>query len=83
MKGCRDVLIPQIRKDGGKIEGNDVLKALHTIVADPHNWQMDAKGLSIFFGNSEDLNHAEIPDPITIPWAALKPVLQTSFAQPQ
>jgi uncharacterized protein len=54
VKGCRDVLIPQIRKDGGKIEGNDVLKALHTIVADPHNWQMDAKGLSIFFGNSED-----------------------------
>jgi len=83
VKGCRDVLIPQIRKNGGKVEGDNVLKALRAIVADPHNWQMDAKGLSIIFENSEDLSHAEIPDPITIPWAALKPFFQTSFTQPQ
>ncbi len=80
---CREVLIPQIRKRGEKVEGDGVLKALRKLVADPHNWQIDAKGLTIVFGDSDDLSHAEVPDPITIPWAKLKPVLLASFAQPQ
>ena len=44
---CREVLIPLIRKRGDKVEGDEVLKALRKIVANPHNWQIDAKGLTM------------------------------------
>ena len=80
---CREVLIPLIRKRGDKVEGDEVLKALRKIVANPHNWQIDAKGLTIVFSDGDDLGHAEVPDPITIPWVKLKPVLLASFVQPQ
>jgi uncharacterized protein YecT (DUF1311 family) len=58
----------------------EIPKKMFGIVSDPHSWQIDSKGITIAFVPDEIGCHACTPNPITIPWNAVKPFLTTEFA---
>jgi len=58
-------------------------KALHGIVVNSQNWQLDGKGLTIVFQDYAVACHACTPSPLTIPWTELRPYLKSSFAIPK
>ena len=58
-------------------------KTLQSIVADPRHWSVGRDGLSVFFNPYEVACYACTPDPLTIPWAELKPYLNPAFEIPQ
>jgi uncharacterized protein YecT (DUF1311 family) len=61
----------------------DLPKALNGIIRDPRNWVLDGKGLTIPFQPYAVACYACTPDPVTIPWAALRPFLQPGFQLPK
>jgi uncharacterized protein YecT (DUF1311 family) len=57
-------------------------KMLHDIVNTPSRWQLNASGLTITFEQGTVTCRACEADPVTIPWAELKPLLNPGFAIP-
>jgi uncharacterized protein YecT (DUF1311 family) len=57
-------------------------KTLHKIVSDPRNWKLDSKGLTIVFQDYAVAPRAAHPDPVTVPWADLKPLMKPDFTIP-
>jgi hypothetical protein len=55
-------------------------KTLHGVVADPRNWDIDAKGLTINFPEYSVTPRAEPVDPVTVPWGALSGFLAKGFS---
>lgn len=63
-------------KDSG--DGDSAPSTKETIeaaAADPERWLLTPAGLQISFDDGENGCHACDPGPITVPWAALKPML--------
>jgi len=58
-------------------------KTLHKIVSDPRNWKLDSKGLTIVFQDYAVAPRAEHPDPVTVPWSELKPLMKPDFVIPK
>ena len=54
-------------------------KTLHKIVSDPRNWNLDSKGLTIVFQEYAVAPRTAHPDPVTVPWADLKPLMRPDF----
>jgi uncharacterized protein YecT (DUF1311 family) len=57
-------------------------KTLHQIVENPQNWSLNAEGITIVFQPYAVACYACTPDPVTIPWADLKPMLRSGFPVP-
>ena len=62
---------------------DDWEKALPKVVLDPRNWQLDGTGLTINFPEYTVSPRVSPAGPVMIPWTALEPFLQTSFAIPK
>jgi uncharacterized protein len=62
---------------------DDWEKALPKVVLDSRNWQLDGKGLTIYFPEYTVSPRVYPAGPVTIPWTTLKPFLQPSFAVPK
>jgi hypothetical protein len=62
---------------------DDWEKALPKVVLDPRNWQLSADGLTIDFPEYTVAPRVSLVGPVTIPWTALKPLLQPGFAIPK
>ena len=58
-------------------------RTLEAIVTNPHDWELEPKGLALFFQPYQVACYACTPEPLRIPWADLKPYLQPGFALPQ
>lgn len=56
---------------------------VHAIAADPQSWRIDDKGLTLVFQPYAVACYACTPDPFTIPWTELKPLLNPGFAVPK
>jgi len=54
--------------------------AMFGIVRNPRSWQIDSEGITVEFGPYEIGCHACTPNPVTIPWSALRPFLTPKFA---
>jgi hypothetical protein len=65
------------------LQPGEMPKALHRIVTDPESWKIDHTGLSLTFQPYEVACYACMPQPMTVPWADLKPFLNPSFEIPQ
>jgi uncharacterized protein YecT (DUF1311 family) len=60
----------------------EVGKALPAITANPENWQIDEKGISIIFQQYAVSCYACTPPPFTIPWAQIRPLLNPNLIVP-
>jgi uncharacterized protein len=60
----------------------DAATTLRGILADPANWQMDDKGITIVFDPHAPICHACTWDPFTMSWESLKPLLNPAFPVP-
>jgi uncharacterized protein len=58
-------------------------KELHKILEDPGNWELDAKGITIVFQQYAIACRACTPEPFTMTWDSLKPLLNPGFEVPQ
>jgi uncharacterized protein len=58
-------------------------KELHKIVEDPSNWEIDAKGITIVFQQYAIACRACTPEPFTMTWDSLKPLLNPGFEVPK
>jgi uncharacterized protein YecT (DUF1311 family) len=54
--------------------------AMFGIVSNPQSWKIDNEGITVAFGPYEIGCHACTPNPVTIPWSALRPFLTPEFA---
>jgi uncharacterized protein YecT (DUF1311 family) len=54
--------------------------AMSGIVSNPQSWQLASKGITIVFRPYAIGCHACTPNPVTIPWGALRPFLTPDFA---
>jgi len=54
--------------------------AMFGIVSNPRSWKIDSEGITIVFGPYEIGCHACTPNPVTIPWRALRRFLTAEFA---
>lgn len=54
--------------------------AMFGIVSNPRSWKIDSEGITIMFSPYEIGCHACTPNPVTIPWSALRPFLTSEFA---
>lgn len=61
----------------------EMLQTLHKIVSDPRNWKLDSKGLTIVFQDYAVASRAAHPDPVTVPWEDLKPLMRPDFVIPK
>ncbi len=61
---------------------SEITSVLHTITSNPENWQIDEKGLSIIFQPYAVACYACTPEPFTIPWNQLRPLLNPDFLVP-
>lgn len=61
----------------------EVPKRLHSIVANPENWRLDASGLTITFQKYAVAPYCCTPQPVTVQWEELKPLLRADFAVPR
>lgn len=61
----------------------EMLKQLRSIVAHPAGWEIDRKGITIFFNPYEVACYACTPPPVTIPWTEMKAYLNPSFEVPR
>lgn len=60
----------------------EMVKTVHEILADPANWQIDEKGITIVFNPYAVACYACTPEPFTMSWNSLKPLLQPGFVPP-
>jgi uncharacterized protein YecT (DUF1311 family) len=86
-KQCDQYLRKALDYDGVSYESfmqpGEMAKALHAIVTDPENWQVDSKGITIIFQTYAVACHACTPSPLLIPWDATKAMLNPEFALPR
>jgi uncharacterized protein len=73
--------------DGGNYENwlsdpKGMQKIVHGIATDPSQWQIDEKGITIVFNPYEVACYACTPEPFTMSWQSLKPLLNPSFQIP-
>lgn len=61
---------------------NETAKTLHKITRDPASWRIDAKGLSIVFQPYAVACYACTPQPFTMSWEQLRPLLNGEFVIP-
>jgi uncharacterized protein YecT (DUF1311 family) len=54
--------------------------AMFGIVSSPHSWKIDGDGITVVFAPYEIGCHACTPNPVTVPWSALRPFLTPKFA---
>jgi uncharacterized protein YecT (DUF1311 family) len=54
--------------------------AMFGIVSNPRSWKIDSEGITIVFSTFEIGCHACTPNPVTIPWGALRTFLTPEFA---
>jgi hypothetical protein len=83
---CRAALKVQVGDDYQSYAGStaaDFAKTLHGVVADPRNWDIDAKGLTINFPEYSVTPRAFPVDPVLVPWEALSGVLAKGFEVPR
>jgi uncharacterized protein len=59
-----------------------IAETLHKIVEDPQSWTIDAKGITIVFQQYAVACRACTPDPFTLTWDSLKPILNPEFEIP-
>lgn len=57
-------------------------KTVRGIAANPASWQIDHKGITIVFNPYEVACYACTPEPFTMSWESLKPLLQPGFPIP-
>ena len=62
---------------------DDWEKALPKVVLDSRNWQLNGEGLTIDFPEYTVGSRVAPVGPVMIPWATLRPLLQSSFAIPK
>ncbi len=62
---------------------DDWEKALPKVVLDSRNWRLNGEGLTIDFPEYTVGGHVAPVGPVMIPWATLRPLLQSSFAIPK
>jgi hypothetical protein len=65
------------------VPADQMPKVLREIVVNPRNWRLDSKGMTIAFQTYAVACRACTPDPLTIPWAELKPMLNPEFFVPK
>jgi len=83
---CRVALKQQIGDDYQSYAGStaaDFAKTLHDVVADPKNWDLDAKGLTINFPEYSVAPRAEPVDGVLVPWTALQAFVAKGFVLPK
>lgn len=83
---CRSSLKQQVGADYQSYAGStaaDFAKTLHSVVSDPSNWDLDAKGLTISFPEYSVTARAEPVDGVLVPWSALSAFLAKGFLVPK
>ena len=60
----------------------DTAKTLHKIISNSENWRIDEKGLSIVFQPYAVACYACTPEPLTMSWEQLRPLLNADFTVP-
>jgi uncharacterized protein len=83
---CRAALKVQVGDDYQSYAGStaaDFAKTLHGVAADPRNWDIDAKGLTINFPEYSVTPRAFPVDPVLVPWEALSGFLAKGFEVPR
>lgn len=76
-------LTQQMGADNASSWVADLPKKLNGIIRDPRNWVLDGKGLTIPFQPYAVACYACTPNPVTVPWAALRAFLQPGFVVPK
>lgn len=61
----------------------EIARTLHKLLAEPDNWQIDSKGITIIFPAYAVACYACTPPPFTMSWESLKPLLNPAFPVPQ
>lgn len=61
----------------------EMKKTVQKLVADPSRWQIDGNGITIVFNPYEVACYACTPEPFTMSWESLKPLLNPSFQIPR
>jgi uncharacterized protein len=64
-------------------EPGAMAEKVHRIVEDPQNWDIDAKGITIVFQQYAVACRACTPEPFTLTWDSLKPILNPEFEIPR
>jgi hypothetical protein len=78
---CERGLKKQLGADYEYIDPMD--KSVGEVIKTPHNWDLDAKGLTISFPEYSVTPRVEPADDVTVPWAELRPFLTATFVRPQ
>jgi uncharacterized protein len=60
----------------------EMQKTVRALVIDPSHWQIDEKGLTILFNPYDVACYACTPEPFTMSWTDLRPLLNPSFQIP-
>jgi uncharacterized protein YecT (DUF1311 family) len=83
---CDQYLHKTLDYDGISYESfmqpGQMAKAVHAIVTDPENWQIDSKGITIIFQAYAIACHACTPEPLLITWEKMTAMLNPEFALP-
>ena len=60
----------------------EMKKTVQALVTDPTRWQIDSKGITLVFNPYEVAPYCCTPEPLTMPWTDLKPLLNPAFQIP-
>lgn len=84
---CDQYLHKVLDYDGQSYENfmqpGQMATALHGIVVNPENWQIDSRGITIIFQTYAVASHAGTPEPVLIQWKSLQPMLNPEYMQPK
>jgi uncharacterized protein len=84
---CDQYLHKTMDYDGASYESfmqpGQMAKAVHAIVSDPENWEIDSRGITIVFQTYAVACHACTPEPLLIPWEKMRPMLNPEFVLPR
>ncbi|HEY3706353.1 MAG TPA: lysozyme inhibitor LprI family protein [Terracidiphilus sp.] len=83
-KYLHSVLDQDAGGDYQSLSGPGMIAAtLHKIVQEPQNWTIDARGITIVFQQYAVACYACTPEPFTMSWDSLKPLLNPEFDIPR
>ena len=71
-----------LRKTLDDYSPKEIGEKLHGITGNPESWQIDERGLSIVFQPYAVACYACTPEPFSIPWNQLRPILNPIFVVP-
>ena len=71
-----------LRKEGWKLRSAGDSSRDLKIFTDPSRWLFTDKGIEVDFRVYEFCPHACAPDPVTVSWKSLKPLLHSTLAMP-